>query len=123
MCLVQEFWRETTAQAAVLADMTKPDGELYQYEDRRQEIVFIGHGMDRDAIQNLLDSCLLTDEEFALGPEMWKETMDDLDHIRLELRPEDEDLNEEEAAAERERLRKEKEDCANGECEDARCEA
>ena len=35
------------------------------YGDRRQEIVFIGIGMDREFIEKALDEALLTDEEFA----------------------------------------------------------
>ena len=68
-----------------MEDMKNEAGELYEYKDRRQEIVFIGHRMKRDNIQELLDSCLLTDDEMALGPEMWKETMGHLDIINLTL--------------------------------------
>ncbi len=39
--------------------------------DRRQEIVFIGRGMNQDTIIGHLSSCLLTDEEFDQGPESW----------------------------------------------------
>jgi len=41
------------------------------YGDRRQEIVFIGQGMDREALELLLNDALLTDEEFAAGPKAW----------------------------------------------------
>ena len=57
----------------------------YEYQDRRQEIVFIGHRMKEAAIQDLLDQCLLTEEEMALGPDKWKETMEDEESIVLEL--------------------------------------
>ena len=75
MCLRPELWEGLEgSEALVRQDMTAPSGEEYQYQDRRQEIVFIGHRMQRSAIQELLDSCLLTEEEMELGPEKWKET-------------------------------------------------
>ena len=63
--------------------MQNEDGEEYEHKDRRQEIVFIGHGMQREVIQKILDECLLTDEEMVLGPEKWKETMEEFDNIKL----------------------------------------
>ena len=47
--------------------------QLWQepYGDRMQEIVFIGAGMDRAAIEESLGDCLLTDAEMALGPDQW----------------------------------------------------
>ena len=41
--------------------------------------------MKEAAIQDLLDQCLLTKEEMALGPDKWKETMEDEESIVLEL--------------------------------------
>ncbi len=41
------------------------------YGDRRQEIVFIGMGLEREELTQRLDAALLTDEEFAAGPELW----------------------------------------------------
>ena len=97
MCLMPEMWMGSSSEALVLQDIRKPNGEDYEYKDRRQEIVFIGHGMKSEVIQQLLDECLLTDEEMALGPEGWKETMEHLDKINLELdEEEDEDEEEEE---------------------------
>jgi len=40
--------------------------------DRRQEIVIIGKDMDRDKVTSKFDACLLTDEEMALDPKMWR---------------------------------------------------
>ena len=39
--------------------------------DRRQEIVFIGIGMDEPALRRALDACLLTDVEMHGGPHAW----------------------------------------------------
>ncbi|MBI4177833.1 GTP-binding protein [bacterium] len=42
------------------------------FGDRRQEIVFIGVRMDREAMVQALNGALLTDEEMALGPDGWR---------------------------------------------------
>ncbi|KAI5460327.1 CobW/HypB/UreG, nucleotide-binding domain-containing protein [Mariannaea sp. PMI_226] len=42
-----------------------------EWGDRRQEIVFIGEGLDHKALETMLDECLLTEEEFV----EWEETM------------------------------------------------
>jgi G3E family GTPase len=52
-------------RAAVLDDFAGP------YGDRRQELVFIGIEIDRQMIEQRLEECLLTDDEFAAGPEVW----------------------------------------------------
>jgi len=41
------------------------------YGDRRQELVFIGVGLDRELLRVELDNCLLTDSEMSLGPDVW----------------------------------------------------
>ncbi|MBP1123774.1 MULTISPECIES: GTP-binding protein [Pseudomonas] len=40
--------------------------------DCRQELVFIGQGMDTDRLQRELDNCLLSVEEIAAGPPVWQ---------------------------------------------------
>jgi G3E family GTPase len=42
------------------------------YGDRRQELVFIGAGMDRPTIEARLDQCLLDDVEMQLGQLGWE---------------------------------------------------
>lgn len=44
--------------------------------DCRQELVFIGIGMDQLALYDSLQACLLTDEEVARGPASWPELTD-----------------------------------------------
>ncbi|MET9778752.1 GTP-binding protein [Streptomyces sp. NPDC006367] len=43
-----------------------------EHGDRCQHLVFTSPGLDRDALARLLESCLLTDTEYAAGPEGWK---------------------------------------------------
>lgn len=40
--------------------------------DCRQELVFIGQGLDTQALQRALDSCLLSTQEIAAGPSAWQ---------------------------------------------------
>ena len=46
--------------------------------DCRQELVFIGQGIDFDALRHRLDACLLTTEEIELGPDVWTSWPDPL---------------------------------------------
>ncbi|MFG3112784.1 CobW family GTP-binding protein [Streptomyces sp. NPDC048197] len=43
-----------------------------EHGDRAQHLVFTSPGLDRDGLTSLLDSCLLTDAEYAGGPPAWK---------------------------------------------------
>lgn len=47
-----------------------------KYGDRSQTLVVIGLHMNKDEMNKAFEKCLLTDEEFALGPEKWMEWED-----------------------------------------------
>jgi len=53
---------------------------LDEIGDRRQEIVVIGVEMNRERIEEMLNRCLLTDKEMALGPRGWAEFKDPFDY-------------------------------------------
>lgn len=63
----------------ILKNWKKPFG------DRRQEIVLIGIDMDRGALTQRFNECLLTDEELALGEEKWKKLPDPFPEWKLVL--------------------------------------
>lgn len=54
-----------------------------EYGDRHQQLVFIGQEMDEAKTTRILDSCLVTDEEYALGPESWSQFDDPMPPIEL----------------------------------------
>ncbi|MBX3433186.1 MAG: GTP-binding protein [Pirellulales bacterium] len=69
------------------------------YGDRRQELVFIGIEMDRVVIESCLEACLLTDEEYAAGPDRWSRFVDPLPAI--ETASDDDTIVMDESPAER----------------------
>ncbi|MFD8381444.1 GTP-binding protein [Streptomyces sp. NPDC059679] len=44
-----------------------------EHGDRCQHLTFTSPALDRDRLLALLDSCLLTDAEYAAGPDAWRE--------------------------------------------------
>merc|ERR1719482_788662 len=93
MCENAEQWEGTPNEALIYKDMVKENGEEWPYMDRRQELVFIGHRVNNEAIQKALDHCLLNDDEMNMGPEKWEESMASLDKIQMSL---DYDVDEDE---------------------------
>ncbi|GAA0649051.1 GTP-binding protein [Streptomyces thermocarboxydovorans] len=43
-----------------------------EHGDRCQHLVFTSPALERDGLHRLLESCLLTDSEYAAGPEAWR---------------------------------------------------
>jgi G3E family GTPase len=41
------------------------------FGDMRQELVFIGQGIDQEAVTETLEQCLLTDDEILKGKNYW----------------------------------------------------
>jgi len=57
---------------------------IHEYGDRQQELIFIGQNLDQDHVTRVLESCLLTDEEYELGPGSWKHFQDPMPPIEVE---------------------------------------
>jgi hypothetical protein len=54
-----EIWK------AIMKEWQEP------YGDRRQQLVYIGQNLPKEAMLEALNKCLLNDRELALGPEEW----------------------------------------------------
>ena len=65
-CVPREEWPESELEVHTI--MKDFDG---LHGDHRQELVFIGVRMDKEAIVRLLDECLLTDSEMASYKQHW----------------------------------------------------
>ena len=68
------FWRSVPKQdwptdeqtlASIKANWVEPFGDM------RQELVFIGQGLDESAIKKSLDECLVSEEDMLKGEEFW----------------------------------------------------
>jgi G3E family GTPase len=76
-CLPDEEWERYSPERRVAAAAEWDP----RYGDRVQLLVFTAQGLDVDGITELLDSCLLTDEELAVGEAEWKTLQDDFGEL------------------------------------------
>ncbi len=67
----KDQWPDHTEHRAAIESKCEPP-----YGDRRQEIVFIGQGLDEEQASRALDACLLNEQELAGGPDSWKQLPD-----------------------------------------------
>ena len=67
----EDQWPDHMEHRAAIESKFEPP-----YGDRRQEIVFIGQGLDEEQASRALDACLLNEEELAAGPDSWKQFPD-----------------------------------------------
>ncbi|MFD7323690.1 CobW family GTP-binding protein [Streptomyces sp. NPDC059875] len=52
-----------------------------EHGDRCQHLVFTSPGLDREGLAEVLDSCLLTDAEYAAGRDAWKQLPPAFDNL------------------------------------------
>jgi G3E family GTPase len=68
-------WWTFIAQSQWPQDDYRREGIMAKWDeitgDCRQEIVFIGQGIDLDILKRQLDACLLTPQEIMEGPQAW----------------------------------------------------
>ncbi|MGW3206827.1 GTP-binding protein [Streptomyces sp. NPDC001135] len=67
--LPEAAWEMVPAERRVAASLDWHP----EHGDRCQHLTFTSPGLDRDGLLALLDSCLLTDDEYAAGRDGWKE--------------------------------------------------
>jgi len=82
-----EWPEDPEDRAAIEADLDP------EFGDRKQELVLIGMGMDRDSLTRRLEAALLTDEEVRLGPAFWATFRDDFPEVEEEILHEHEVAN------------------------------
>jgi G3E family GTPase len=81
--------------AEIRSEWTEP------YGDRRQELIFIGRQMNAEKLASRLGMCLLTDDEFAAGPQVWAGYPDPFEEWLLDAPVDIQDSEEEHGATRR----------------------
>lgn len=74
----EEEWPEDEAEIEKIRSRM-----LHEHGDRQQELVFIGQHLNQEKTIQLLDACLLTDQEYQLGVEAWAKLSDPLPAIEV----------------------------------------
>jgi G3E family GTPase len=69
-------WNCETPEDEWLGDRNAILKDFIDGSDKRQEMVLIGVDMDKERINQELNSCLLTDKEFKMTPEKWEDFED-----------------------------------------------
>ncbi len=69
---MREWPEDPVERDQIMADWVAP------YGDRRQEISIIGFDLNELELRRAFKACMLSDEEFALGPEQWAKWNDPL---------------------------------------------
>jgi G3E family GTPase len=72
----RDEWPDDDELAAEIAADWYGSPEDATIGDRRQELVLIGVALDAERWRAKLDACLLTDDEYALGPQGWRQMPD-----------------------------------------------
>lgn len=62
----KDEWPDDPEQLAAIEEQWQEP-----FGDMRQELVFIGQGLDKQSVIDKLDNCLLSDEELQQGPPLW----------------------------------------------------
>jgi G3E family GTPase len=80
-------WAVAYSRAGKIASV-EPVGQWFEpFEDRVNELVFIGREMDRAAVEASFDACVLNDAELAAGAAAWRSYADPFPEWLLEDEP------------------------------------
>jgi G3E family GTPase len=73
-CASAGIWWATRKQSGLEGEMPERTRNEWKepFGDRRQTFAIMALDVDRPTLQSQLDTCLLTDQEMADGPEVWK---------------------------------------------------